>query len=274
MTRPVLSVVFPCHNEAPHIARLLRDADAALAGIDHELIVVADGCTDGTQDAVLAAMDDLPSARLIDNERRMGKGGAIRTGVMDARGDHVAFMDGDGEIDPSFLREALDVLRGGTADIAVGNRYAPGGSYHTTFGRHVTSRTYQTVIWLLFGLDLHDTQAGLKAFTADAARALFAASNVDGYAFDIDVLTHAHWMGYRIKEIPIKQRFKGTSTISFKHVLEMVADTCGTYDRHARGLRAAGPSRGGLLAILRSYAFYPFTETLETALRALMRRMR
>jgi dolichol-phosphate mannosyltransferase len=274
MTRPILTVVFPCHNEAPHVARLLRNAHRALAGIPHEILVVADGCVDGTQDVVRGVAIDVPFIHLIENFRRLGKGGAIRRGIKDAKGTYVAFMDGDGEIDPAYLRDALQILRLDAADIVVGNRYGRGGSYHTTFRRHVTSRVYQTIIWLLFGLNLHDTQAGLKAFPADIAKKLFAASNVDGYAFDIDVLMHAHWMGYRIEEVPISQRFKGTSTISFVHVLEMVADTCGTYDRHAAQLRKKGRGKESAWSFLRSYAFYPFTFALEFALRAVIGKRR
>lgn len=274
MNRPTLSVVLPCHNEAPHIARLLRNAHRSLAGIPHEIIVVADGCIDGTQDVVRGVAVDVPFIRLIENFRRVGKGGAIRHGIKEAKGAYVAFMDGDGEIDPTFLRDALDVLMRGEADIVAGNRYGRGGSYHTTFRRHVTSRVYQAIIWLLFGLNLHDTQAGLKAFPTDVAKKLFGASNVNGYAFDIDVLMHAHWMGYSIEEVPISQRFKGTSTISFTHVLEMVADTCGTYDRHTAQLRKKGRGKESRWSILRSYAFYPCTYALEFILRAVIGKRR
>ena len=75
--------------------------------------------------------------------------------------------------------------------------------------RHITSWMYQLIIWTLFALNLHDTQAGLKVFSAETAKKLFQASTVNGYAFDIDVLCHAHWMRCRIAEIPIRQQFKG-----------------------------------------------------------------
>lgn len=274
MSRPLLSLVFPCHNEAPHVARLLRNAHRVLIDVSHEILVVADGCVDGTQDVVRGVAIEAPSIRLIENFRQLGKGGAIRRGVMEAKGTYVAFMDGDGEIDPSYARDALDVLRMHAADIVIGNRYGQGGSYHTTLRRHITSRVYQAMIWLLFGLTLHDTQAGLKAFPRDIAKKLFEASNVDGYAFDIDVLMHAYWAGYRIEEIPISQRFKGTSTISFRHVLEMVADTCSTYDHHARELRARDIDWRHLATVLRSYAFYPLTSALEFVIRAVIGKRR
>jgi glycosyltransferase involved in cell wall biosynthesis len=268
------SIVFPCHNEAPHIERLLRKAELAFAPLDHEIIVVADGCSDGTERVVRAFARHAPSVRLVTSSQRLGKGGAIRKGIAESRGEFVGFMDGDGEIDPSFMLVGFRTLAAGATDIVIGNRYGQGGSYRTTLSRHLTSRVYQAAIWILFGLQFHDTQAGMKAFTATAAKKLFAASNVDGYAFDIDVLMHAHWMGYRIEEVPMQQRFKGTSTISFKHVLEMIADTCGTYDRHARELRATGVAWYRIPTVLRSYAFYPFTSALEFALRAVIHKGR
>lgn len=265
---PAFSVVIPCHNEAPHIAELLHRAVSAFNGQSYEIIVVADGCTDGTESAVLDFMETHPTVRLLRNPTRLGKGGAIRRGVLDARGAFIGFIDGDGEIDPQFLLAAFFALESGKKDVVMGNRYGKGGSYHTTFMRHVTSRAYQMAIWILFGLRLHDTQAGLKVFTADAAKRLFTISDVDGYAFDIDVLTHAHWLGYTMEEIPMSQRFKGTSSISFAHILEMIMDTCGTYDRHVREIfaRRSTHSSAGWGAILHSTCFYPFTMALEFAL--------
>lgn len=268
MSHPMLSVVIPCHNEAPHIAGLLERTSAAFADVSHEVIVVADGCTDGTEDVVLDVMETHPNVRLLRNDPRLGKGGAIRRGILDARGDSIGFIDGDGEIDPAYLRKAFSALESHKKDIVIGNRYGAGGSYHTTVMRHITSRVYQTAIWVLFGLHLHDTQAGLKVFRANVAKHLFAISDVDGYAFDIDVLTHAHWQGYSMEEIPMSQRFKGTSTISFPHVLEMIMDTCGTYDRHVREMfsRRSTRASAGWGSFLHSTCFYPFTAALEFSL--------
>lgn len=267
--RPAYSVIIPCHNEADHVATMLRKTQLAFRGVDYEILLVLDGCTDDTEAIALGEAASIPEARILTNRRRLGKGGAIRKGVREARGAYVGFIDGDGEIDPAYLRTAFRALETGTrGEMVVGNRYARGGSYHTTFLRHLTSRAYQAVIWVLFGLGLHDTQAGLKTFTADAAKRLFSSSHVDGYAFDIDVLTHAHWSGYRIEEIPIRQRFKGTSTMKPRYVLEMIADTCRIFDRHVRELLSRRGMHRSATAPQVAWALclFPFTWLFESAL--------
>lgn len=266
---PAFSIVIPCHNEADHIGPLLRRMNEAFDGAAYEVIVVLDGCTDDSERVVGDVARSMPAVRMLVNDPKRGKGGAIRRGILDAKGAYVGFIDGDNEIDPRFLRHAFSALEKGKSEIVIGNRYCPGAAYHTTAARHVTSRAYQSAIWILFGLRLGDTQAGLKTFTAEAGKHLFRASNVNGYAFDIDVLTHALWMGYSIAQIPIRQRFKGTSSIAHRHVLEMIADTCGTYDRHAREIfrRWRKHPSAGPLAAVRSVLFFPFTTALEYGLR-------
>lgn len=225
----MLSVIIPCHNEAAHIGGMIVRTEEALRHIPHEVLIVADGCTDGSADIARGLIAVHPTVRLIENADRLGKGGAIRRGVLAAAGDTIAFIDGDGEIDPSFIRVAYDTLGTRNADIVIGNRYAPTGGYHTTFLRRLTSRTYQALNRLLFGLAVRDTQAGMKLFKGDIARALFGAMTIEGYAFDIDILSRAHRRGYNILDIPMTQRFKGTSKVTVRHALRMILDTSAVF---------------------------------------------
>lgn len=268
------SVVIPCHNEASHIGKLLRAAEHAFADVPHEFIVVADGCTDGSEEAVLGVARDVPAVRIVRNATRVGKGGAIRRGVEASRGELVGFIDGDGEIDPVYIRNAFSALEKEKVDVVVGTRHGPNAAYHTTPLRLFTSWAYQTVIWILFGFRLTDTQCGLKVFTAESAKRLFASSDVNGYAFDVDVLLHAFWTGYAIREIPIVQRFKGTSSVHLRHVVEMVRDTCRTYDRHVREILARhGEHRAAKTQhLVRSFLFLPFTSILAFALQIVVPR--
>lgn len=263
--QPTFSIVIPCHNEADHIAAMLERVRRAFAETSHEVVLVIDGCTDATETIAQATAQTMPALRILTHPTRLGKGGAIRRGMNDVHGAFVGFIDGDNEIDPLLLRQALEQLKTSPGlDIVVGNRYGEGGAYHTTPLRHLTSRVYQAVLWILFGLKLHDTQAGVKAFTAMAARTLFSSAHINGYAFDIDVLTDAHWRGYTIEEHPIQQRFKGTSTMRFSLVLEMIVDTCRIYDRHVRALCAQ--QRPPILSIARAVLLLPFTWIIAATL--------
>lgn len=266
---PLYTIVIPAYNEAKHIGALLRRVDRAFRTVEHEIVVVIDGCVDDTSAVVHTAMRSIPTVRLLESKPRLGKGGAIRRGVLDANGEYICFIDGDNEIDPEYIRNAFYTLEQKKYDVVIGNRYCKQAAYHTTVLRHITSRIYQAMIWMLFGISLGDTQAGLKAFTAAAGRRIFLASNVSGYAFDIDILTHAHAMRYRIAEIPMKQRFKGTSSMTYDRILEMIADTCGTYNRRAHELmqRRINFSPSSLMSAMRPLAFLPCTTALEFVIR-------
>ena len=273
-TTPDYSIVIPCHNEASRIDGLLGRVQRAFAGLDYECIVVIDGCTDESEAVVRAIALAMPNIRILSGPTRLGKGKAIKQGVLEARGAYIGFIDGDDEIDPKFLRESLDRIKSGDADIVVGNRHANGGAYHTTTLRHLTSKIYQTMVWLLFALEQHDSQAGMKAFRNSVARQLFSASMIDGYAFDIDILSRAHWMRLRVKEIPIEQQYKGVSRITFQHTLEMILDTCRVYDRHVREIvgRWARRESIGALPVIRSFAFLPFTTIIAFGLKIVLRK--
>ncbi|MFC4786255.1 glycosyltransferase family 2 protein [Nocardioides sp. MAHUQ-72] len=108
---PVCDLVLPCRDEAPALATLLPRVPEVFA-----VIVVDNGSRDGTarvarELGATVVVEDVP-----------GYGAAVHAGLLAARHDHVAFMDGDGSFDPDELRPMLDDVRAGRADIAVGRR--------------------------------------------------------------------------------------------------------------------------------------------------------
>ena len=106
---PVLSVVVPVRNEEANIQPLIAEIQAALAGVDHEIVYVDDGSTDGTAAQLLAAQAGaiqagFPSALVLRRHRSScGQSAAIVTGVRAARGAWVATLDGDGQNDPADI---------------------------------------------------------------------------------------------------------------------------------------------------------------------------
>lgn len=101
--RPAISVIAPMYNEEEGAAALVAEISGALAGIDHEIVVVDDGSTDGTRQALLAARHDIPQLRVIAHARNAGQSRAIRSGVIAARAPVVATIDGDGQNDPADI---------------------------------------------------------------------------------------------------------------------------------------------------------------------------
>jgi cellulose synthase/poly-beta-1,6-N-acetylglucosamine synthase-like glycosyltransferase len=102
--RPSVSVVLAVYNEAAVIARKLENLLAQL-GRDDELIVVSDGSTDGSDTLVAACADS--RIRLLRQEPRRGKNGALNLGVRHARGAVVVFTDANAMLCPGALHRLL-----------------------------------------------------------------------------------------------------------------------------------------------------------------------
>lgn len=244
MKAPDISIVIPCYNEREYIRQTVTDVLKAF-GSDVEVIVVDDGSKDGSIEELRAVEAQDGRVRIVVHEKNKGKGAAIRTGVGAATGNVLGFIDGDGEVDTQYLVEAASIIaESDYVDIVIGNRYMIPNSYKTTAVRRLYSHVYRLMNWLLFALPWKDTQAGLKAFRGSVAKDLFSLSDIHGYAFDIDILAHAHLKRLRVEELPIVQTLKGQSTITKRHILRMIVDTAETYRRFAkdewRSLRARG----------------------------------
>ncbi|RPF20124.1 glycosyltransferase family 2 protein [Myceligenerans xiligouense] len=117
MTAPELSVVVPTHDVAPWIEECLHSI-LGQEGVRLEIVVVDDGSTDPTRD-VVGAIDD-PRIRLVTAERP-GGGPARNQGAGLARGEYLAFADGDDVVPPGAYAALLGSLRASGSDMAVGN---------------------------------------------------------------------------------------------------------------------------------------------------------
>ncbi len=124
---PTLTVVVPCYNEQPNVAPMIAKLDAALAGIDWEVIYVDDDSPDGTADEVRRAARTDPRVRCIRRVGRRGLASAVIEGALASSADYVAVIDGDLQHDERRLPAMLAALRGGQYDLAVGSRHVEGG---------------------------------------------------------------------------------------------------------------------------------------------------
>ena len=204
-----LSVVVPAYREVDRIGATVRAVRAELADVAAdggvEIIVVDDGSGDGTADAArLAGADQvvvLPTNR--------GKGAAVRAGMIASRGRTAAFIDADLAYDPGHLRTLLVAVEDGRHAV-IGNRRHPESETATASGlRAVGSRLVNTLASVVLLAAPHDTQCGLKAFRGDVARALFARTRIDGFAFDIEVLHLVEEAEWSLDDIPVVLRDTG-----------------------------------------------------------------
>ncbi len=216
MTQPDLSIVVPAYNEVRRIAGTLASIQAHLRarGLDHEIVVVADG-DDGTREAAAALAASDPRISVLGEPRRGGKGRGVRLGVQRARGRVVGFVDADDKTPIEELDRLLPLLEQGS-DVVIGSRGQSDSRIERRqpWYRQLGSRGFRFFMHAVTGLwQLTDTQCGFKFFRAEVARDLFARQVIDGYMFDVEILYLAARAGYRVREVGVRWRDDGDSRL-------------------------------------------------------------
>jgi dolichyl-phosphate beta-glucosyltransferase len=205
----MLSVIIPAFNEADRLPATLVHARGVLdtAGEPYEVLVVDDGSSDDTADLAEADARDWPQLQVLRLHRNLGKGAAVRTGMLHARGEHRLFSDAD----LSTPLEELPRLRArlaGECQVAIASRALPGSSIeaHQPGRREMMGRTYNRLLRAIALPGLYDTQCGFKVFTAEAAVACFEPLKTLRFGFDAEVLLRARRLGWTIAEVPVRWR--------------------------------------------------------------------
>jgi dolichyl-phosphate beta-glucosyltransferase len=203
----VLSVVIPACNEAdrlpPTLAAIREYLDGA--GETYEVIVVDDGSDDDTAATAERLCSSWPELQVLRLGHNMGKGAAVRAGMLQARGEHRLFSDAD----LSTPIEELPRLRShihGRCAVAIASRGAKGAriAVHQQWRREFMGRTYNRLLRLLVLPGIHDSQCGFKVFTAETAVACFEPLSTFRFGFDAEVLLRARRRGWDIAEVPVQ----------------------------------------------------------------------
>lgn len=202
-----LSIVIPAYNEAKRLPPAMAQLRACFASVPPELnltllevIVVDDASTDGTAAIAEAGAGSLP-LRIITHATNTGKGGAVKTGMLAAKGDRVLFYDADGATPATEILRLWQAMTDRGADIVIGCRVNPDAGIVTmSAGRRLIGRTYHALCSPLVP-GLRDTACGCKLFTAEATRELFSRQTILRFAFDIEILFLARRLGYRVEEV-------------------------------------------------------------------------
>ena len=101
MTRPSISVFFPCYNDAETIGQLVLDAEAALRPLtdDYQIVVVNDGSTDRSAEVLRELQARVDRLEVVTHPKNRGYGGALRSGFSASTKELVFYTDGDGQYD-------------------------------------------------------------------------------------------------------------------------------------------------------------------------------
>jgi glycosyltransferase involved in cell wall biosynthesis len=225
-----LSVVIPSYNGGANLGPVVAHLTRVLDGIPSEIIVVSDGSTDDT--TRVAERADVQGLRVLHYPDRVGKGHALRIGLAEARGRYVAFMDGDGDIDPEGLRPFLALMELYHPDIVLGSKRHPLSDVHYPLIRRVLSWTYHALGRLLFRVNVSDTQTGLKLVRRDVLVAVLPRMLEKRYAFDLELLVVARMLGYsRVFEAPVRIDYRFSSQVDVRAAVRILVDTLAIFYR-------------------------------------------
>ena len=204
-----VSFVVPAYNEERRLGESLSRLVefAARQPYSAEIIVVDDGSADRTAEIAREAAQragDVP-VRLLEHERNLGKGAAVRTGARAATGDVVLYLDADLATPPEETPKLLEALASG-GDVAAGSRVQAGGfdmRASQPAWRRIGGRLFALVRRRLLLSDVEDTQCGFKAFRREAAQAIFSRQRLEGWAFDAELLFLARKLGFSVTQVPV-----------------------------------------------------------------------
>lgn len=227
-----LSVIVPAYREGRRIQdnlrRLLRELDAL--DRTYEVIVVSDGNTDET--AREAELVVSPHIKVIEYNRNMGKGYALRCGVAHSSGELVTFIDADMELDPRYIKGFIAVMETFDCDAVVGSKRHPMSNVQYPPARRLQSFIYQLLVRALFNLRVRDTQTGLKLFRRPVLEGAVPLLAIKRFAFDLELLVVARYLGYRkVMEAPVDLQFKFESTVDPKAAWRVLWDTAAIFYR-------------------------------------------
>lgn len=236
MKKWMLSIIVPAYKQEKTIIDDLVQIKKILNSLPYEseLILVVDGFLDKTYSEAKKIKDK--NLKVLGYKKNKGKGFAVKYGMLRGKGDVIGFIDAGRDLDPAQLQIALGIMELKNADIVIGSKLHKDSSVNYPFVRKILSWGYRSLTHLLFGFDVRDTQVGLKIFKKEAAKKIFSKIIVKSYAFDVEVLAVAHYLGYRnIQESPVKLNFRGGSSITssslWRIILNMLWDTIAVYYR-------------------------------------------
>lgn len=203
----MISIIIPAYNEEKRISKSLLTVSEFFKKkqMDHEIIVVDDGSTDRTSQLLQDLNVKLSNLRVIHYKKNMGKGFALKRGVLASNGDLVLISDADLSTPIEEVEKMMPFILTGTCEIVIGSRALKSSRIikRQPWWREAMGKIFNRIVRALVLDDFLDTQCGFKLFSGKVARDLFNQTRINGFAYDVEILFHAKRRGYRIVEMPV-----------------------------------------------------------------------
>lgn len=201
-----VSLIIPAYNEEKRIIQRLADLQTLFThNPDLDILVVDDGSRDRTAALVQEFADTRPGISLLSYDRNSGKGRAVRTGVMAARGEYIVYVDADQTFTCDHIQTVIDSLRCGNPLVMATRVNSKAGRLDGEKPlRTLMGKSFNMLVQLLLLPGCQDTQCGLKGFQHHIAMALFGRQRIDRFAFDVELLCLARCLKIPCLEIPVQ----------------------------------------------------------------------
>lgn len=212
-----ISIVIPAFNEEKRLPVFLTSlVSYCKSDINrYEIIIIDDGSSDATYEEVEKFKAIFSGLHCIKLNRNMGKGYAVKRGLLSCRGKVALFLDADGSVSPIEIKRNLHYFAEGY-EIVIGSRVLKSEE------QIVKAKIYRKIIGICFNYFVHtflfkevkDSQCGFKMFKKETIELLFSRMNINGFGFDIELLYLANKMGYKIKEVPVSWEHKNGGKVN------------------------------------------------------------
>lgn len=201
---PRVSLVIPARNEARRLPGTIAEIRRFFPDEPWEFLVIVEPGADDTEGAAAAAAAGDGRFEIRVNPTAHGKGHAVKTGMLAARGDWIFFMDADLSVPLRCVGEFLAAAGG--SDVLIGSRRHPESviAVRQPASRELAGRLFNRVLRALGVTKFRDTQCGFKAFRRESAQKIFSELRQDGFGFDVEVVVLAEVLGLRIRELPVE----------------------------------------------------------------------
>lgn len=221
-----VSVLVPAYNEEQILESNLEKLEAVLAdlGLDYEIVVVDDASRDSTFRVAKEYSEAHPRVKAVTYDVNGGKGCAIKRGFGETTKAIVGYIDADIEIRPDELVRYVQTIENEGADAVVANKWDPRSEVDYAFTRKFLSYGFGTLVKIMVGVPLFDTQCGVKFFRREVLEKTLRHVKVDRFGFDVELLAYVLRYGYGVRALPITVREVRTSRVNWVEMLKMFKD--------------------------------------------------